>query len=57
MNTITQTASTTTIFSIDLGKYKSVTCIHVQGMGEWEFARSPRRGPSYTSWSARSGAP
>jgi len=37
MNTITKTASTTTIVAIDLGKYKSVACVHDQGSGEYRF--------------------
>jgi transposase len=38
MNTITNTASTTTsILAIDLGKYKSVVCIHDQATGEYGF--------------------
>jgi len=28
MNTISTTASTSTILAIDLGKYKSVACVH-----------------------------
>jgi transposase len=37
MNTITTTASTNTILAIDLGKYKSVACVHVQDTGEIRF--------------------
>jgi hypothetical protein len=37
MNTITKTASTTTILAIDLGKYKSVACLHDDGSGEYRF--------------------
>src|SRR6516225_10683659 len=37
MNTITKTASTTAIVAIDLGKYKSVACVHDQGSGEYRF--------------------
>jgi transposase len=38
MNTITTTASTTSnILAIDLGKYKSVACVHDQGTGEVGF--------------------
>ena len=42
MNTITTTASTTTastntILAIDLGKYKSVACVHDQATGEIRF--------------------
>jgi hypothetical protein len=37
MNTITNTASTTTILASDLGKYKSVACVHDQGTGECAF--------------------
>jgi hypothetical protein len=37
MNTITNTASTNTILGIDLGKYKSVACIHHQATGEPAF--------------------
>ena len=33
MNTLTKTASTTTILAIDLGKYKSVVCRYDQGSG------------------------
>jgi len=35
MNTIT--ASTTTIVAIDLGKYKSVACVHNEATGEFRF--------------------
>ena len=35
MNTIT--ASTTTIVAIDLGKYKSVACVHDEATGEFRF--------------------
>jgi transposase len=43
MNSITQTgstkpASTTTILAIDLGKYKSVVCVHDEASGEFRFA-------------------
>jgi len=34
MNTITRTASTTTILAIDLGKYKCVACILDQNSRE-----------------------
>jgi transposase len=37
MNTITRTASTNNILAIDLGKYKSVACVHDQGTGECDF--------------------
>src|SRR5881628_2182094 len=37
MNTISTTASTNTILAIDLGKYKSVACVHNQGTGEFGF--------------------
>ena len=37
MNTLTKTASTTTILAIDLGKYKSVVCRYDQGSGEYCF--------------------
>jgi hypothetical protein len=37
MNTSTQTASTTTILAIDLGKYKSVACVSDEGTGECQF--------------------
>src|SRR6202011_3727499 len=37
MNTITKTASTTTILAIDLGKYKCVACVHDQDSGEYRF--------------------
>jgi transposase len=38
MNTITTTASTiATILAIDLGKYKSVACVHDQATGEFRF--------------------
>jgi transposase len=37
MNTIPQTASTTTILAIDLGKYKSVACVWDEGTGECQF--------------------
>jgi transposase len=36
MNTIT--TSTSTILAIDLGKYKSVACVHDQATGEFRFA-------------------
>ena len=35
MNTIPTTASTNTILAIDLGKYKSVACVHDQATGEF----------------------
>ena len=35
MNTITSTASTSVILAIDLGKYKSVACVHDQATGEY----------------------
>src|SRR5688572_26406747 len=34
MNTLTNIASTSTILAIDLGKYKSVACVHDQATGE-----------------------
>jgi transposase len=37
MNTISSTASTSTILAIDLGKYKSVACVHDQATGEIRF--------------------
>ena len=38
MNTITTTASTNaSILAIDLGKYKSVACVHNQDTGEFRF--------------------
>ena len=38
MNTITTTASTSTaILAIDLGKYKSVVCVHDEVSGEFRF--------------------
>ena len=37
MNTLTNAASTTTILAIDLGKYKSVACVHDQATGEIGF--------------------
>jgi transposase len=37
MNTISNTASTTTILAIDLGKYKSVAVVHDQATGEIGF--------------------
>ena len=38
MNTITNVASaSTTILAIDLGKYKSVACVHDQTTGEYAF--------------------
>lgn len=37
MNTITNTASTSVIFAIDLGKYKSVGCSHDPNSGEFRF--------------------
>ena len=36
MNTSTTTGSTT-ILAIDLGKYKSVACVHDQTTGEFAF--------------------
>jgi transposase len=38
MNTISTTASTNIILAIDLGKYKSVACVHDQATGEICFA-------------------
>jgi transposase len=37
MNTITTTASTNIILAIDLGKYKSVACVHDPATGEFGF--------------------
>jgi hypothetical protein len=38
MNTIPTTGSTNaSILAIDLGKYKSVACIHVPATGEFRF--------------------
>src|SRR5262245_24640903 len=37
MNTIATTASTSTILAIDLGKYKSVACVHDADTGEISF--------------------
>ena len=37
MNTITKNASTNVILAIDLGKYKSVACIHGRATGEYCF--------------------
>jgi transposase len=37
MNTISSTASTSTILAIDLGKYKSVACVHDPDSGEIRF--------------------
>ena len=37
MNTITRTASKSTNLAIDLGKYKSVACVHDQASGEVGF--------------------
>jgi hypothetical protein len=37
MNTTLKTASTTTILAIDLGKYKSVACVHDAATGEFRF--------------------
>jgi hypothetical protein len=37
MNTIATTASTNAILAIDLGKYKSVACVHDQATGEFRF--------------------
>ena len=37
MNTITTTASTKAILAIDLGKYKSVACVHDPATGECAF--------------------
>jgi hypothetical protein len=37
MNTITKTASTTTILAIDLGKYKCAACVHDRATGEYRF--------------------
>jgi transposase len=38
MNTISVTASTSSILAIDLGKYKSVACVHDPDSGEIRFA-------------------
>ena len=38
MNTALKTASTSTILAIDLGKYKSVGCVHDEAGGEFRFA-------------------
>ena len=37
MNTALKTASTNTILAIDLGKYKSVACVHDEASGEFRF--------------------
>jgi len=37
MNTITTTASTSTILAIDLGKFKCVACVHDPDTGEFRF--------------------
>ena len=37
MNTITNTASNSPILAIDLGKYKSVACLHDPNSGEFRF--------------------
>jgi transposase len=37
MNTALKTASTSTILAIDLGKYKSVGCVHDEASGEFRF--------------------
>src|SRR5439155_23970537 len=37
MNTITKSASTNVILAIDLGKYKSVACVHDDATGEFRF--------------------
>ena len=37
MNAITNIVSTSTILAIDLGKYKSVACVHDQATGEIGF--------------------
>src|ERR1051326_1668656 len=37
MNTIATTASTKSILAIDLGKYKSVVCLHDADTGEYRF--------------------
>jgi len=37
MNTLTQAASTSTILAIDLGKYKSVACVHAEASGTFRF--------------------
>jgi hypothetical protein len=37
MNTLTKAASTSTILAIDLGKYKSVACVHDEASGTFRF--------------------
>jgi hypothetical protein len=37
MNTITKSASTNVIVAVDLGKYKSVACVHDPATGELRF--------------------
>src|SRR5215471_8792372 len=37
MNTITKNASTNVIVAVDLGKYKSVACVHDPATGEYRF--------------------
>jgi hypothetical protein len=37
MNTITKSASTNVIVAVDLGKYKSVACVHEPATGEYRF--------------------
>jgi len=54
MNALTNATSTNTILAIDLGKYKSVACIHNQATGEvcftsFETSRSELRRCSSTS--------
>jgi hypothetical protein len=53
MNTVSTTASAnTSILAIDLGKYKSVSCLYHQATGEIQFTTiDTSRG--LTSWSRR----
>jgi hypothetical protein len=52
------TASTSTILAIDLGKYKSVACVHDSECGEFRFTTfDTSRGPSCPSSWPRNGRP
>jgi hypothetical protein len=53
MNTITKTASTTNILAIDLGKYKSVACLHDDGSGEYRFTTFDTSQAELGKWLAK----
>jgi hypothetical protein len=53
MNTITKSASTNVIVAVDLGKYKSVACVHDPATGELRFTTFETTRAELRSWSAK----